>query len=49
MDSSAGVGGPIKRGPYRRYLRDTSLPIPRTTLWRSNSKAVRNGVNEGCV
>jgi hypothetical protein len=50
-----------KRGAYRRYIRDTTAPIPRTTLWRlrksgensryliNNSKFIDEVFIEYCV
>ena len=36
MSSSPGEGPVRTRGQYKRYLRDSTAPIPRSTVWRLN-------------
>lgn len=37
-----------KRGPYRRYNRDPSIPVPRMTIWREkNTKRSTASISPG--
>ncbi len=39
MASSSSEKGPVRTGQYRQYRRDSTTPIPRSTLWRHRKHA----------